>query len=157
MNYDPNQIIAEFSRIKSVRQTEKRLRANRQIFESRMARCQEVLPMSEQIVRLGIGVPELLALHTAVLKKADTDNLSRDRAAYRVIEEIRDYNNLGGMKKQLSDVSLQIFTMNQISARQNNAIMALMRLQAYGVTDDEILNMHDILNRARSENTARIR
>src|SRR5207244_4791288 len=106
MNYDPNQIIAEFSRIKSVRQTEKRLRANRQIFESRMARCQEVLPMSEQIVRLGIGVPELLALHTAVLKKADTDNLSRDRAAYRVIEEIRDYNNLGGMKKQLSDVSL---------------------------------------------------
>ena len=106
MKCDPNKIIREFARIKSIRQTEKRLRANRQIFESRMARCQEVLPMSEQIVRLGIGVPELLALHTAVLKKADTDNLSRDRAAYRVIEEIRDYNNLGGMKKQLSDVSL---------------------------------------------------
>ena len=119
IGYNPQKIVSEFSRIKSIRQTEKRLRANCKIFESRMAICQEVLPMSEQIVRLGIGVPELLALHTAVLKKADTDNLSRERAAYHVIEEIRDYNNLGGMKKQLSDVSLQIFTMNQISARQN--------------------------------------
>jgi hypothetical protein len=128
IGYNPQKIVSEFSRIKSIRQTEKRLRANCKIFESRMARCQEVLPMSEQIVRLGIGVPELLALHTAVLKKADTDNLSRDRAAYHVIEEIRDYNNLGGMKKQLSDVSLQIFTMNQISARQNKVVTSLFRL-----------------------------
>jgi hypothetical protein len=110
--------------------------------------------MSEQIVRLGIRVPELLALHIAVLKKADTDNLSRDRAAYHVIEEIRDYNKLGGMKKQLSDVSPQIFTMNQISSRQNNAIMALAMLHAYGTTDDEILNLYEILNRARFESAA---
>ena len=83
-------------------------------------------------------------------------NLSMESAAYRVIEEIRDYNNLGGMKKQLSDVSMKIFTMNQISSCQNNAIMALARLHVYGITDDEILNVHDILNRARLENTARI-
>jgi hypothetical protein len=43
-----------------------------------------------------------------------------------------------------------------LSASQNNAIMALMRLQTYGITDDEILNIHDILNRARLENMARI-
>ena len=156
IGYNPQKIVSEFSRIKSIRHTEKRLRANCKIFESRMARCQEVLPMSEQIVRLGIGVPELLALHSAVLKKADTDNLSRDRAAYHVIEEIRDYNNLGGMKKQLSDVSLQIFTMNQISARQNNAIMSLARLHAYSITEAEIVNMHNILNQARLGNASRM-
>jgi hypothetical protein len=82
--------------------------------------------------------------------------LSKESAAYRVIEDIQDYDKLGGMKKQQSDVALQIYAMNQLSASQNNAIMALMRLQTYGITDDEILNIHDILNRARLENMARI-
>ena len=74
-----------------------------------------------------------------------------------MIEDIRDYDNLGGIKKQRSDVAMQIYAMNQLSARQNNAIMALMRLQTYGITDDEILNMHEILNRARFESAASIR
>jgi hypothetical protein len=60
------------------------------------------------------------------------------------------------MKKQLSDVSLQIFTMNQISARQNKVVTSLFRLQAYGITDDDILNMSEFLNRARLENAASI-
>ena len=52
---------------------------------------------------------------------------------------------------------MKIFTMKQISSRQNNAIMALARLHAYGITDDEILNVHEILNRARFESAASIR
>jgi hypothetical protein len=125
------------------------------MLEERMARCQSVFSLCEQIVRLRIGMGELFAFHTAVSEKAELHNLS-ESAAYRVIEDIQDYDKLGGMKKQQSDVALQIYAMNQLSASQNNAIMALMRLQTYGITDDEILNIHDILNRARLENMARI-
>jgi len=84
-------------------------------------------------------------------------NLSKESAAYRVIEDIRDYDKLGGMKKQQSDVAIQIYAMNQFSTRQNKAIMALIRLNAYGITDDEILNMCEFLNRARLEAAATIR
>lgn len=157
IGYNPQKIVSEFSRIKSIRQTEKRLRTNYKIFESRMARCQEVLPMSEQIVRLGIGVPELLALHTAVLKKADNENLAIGTAVYRVMEDIEDYNKVGDMKKQLYDVAMQIHMMNQISARQKQAIMALLKLQAYGITDEEILKVYEFLNRARFESAETIR
>src|SRR5207245_4204056 len=131
--YDPKKVVAEFSSIKSLRRREKALQDNSKRLEERMARCQSVLPLCEQIVRLRIGMGELLAFHTAVSEKAEMHNLSMGSAAYRVIEEIRDYNNLGGMKKQLSDVSMKIFTMKQISSRQNNAIMALARLHAYGI------------------------
>ncbi len=150
LGYNPQKIVSEFSRIKSLRQTERRLKNNCNIFESRMARCQEVLPMSEQIVRLGIGIPELLALNTAVLKKADTENLPKGTAAYRVMEDIEDYNKLGGMKKRMNDVAMQIFTMNQISARQNNAILALFKLQSLGVTEDQILHLHKWVDRNTS-------
>ena len=69
-------------------------------------------------------------------------NLSIGGAAYRVIEDIRDYDKLGGMNKQQSDVAMQIYALNQFSARQNKAIMALFKLQSLGVKDDQTLNMY---------------
>jgi 5'-3' exonuclease len=155
--YDAKKIVAELSNIKSLKRRENALQYKCKLHEERMARCREVLPLCEQIVRFRIGIYELLAFHTAVCEKAERYNLSKESAAYRVIEEIRDYNNLGGMKKQQSDVAMQIYAMNQLSARQNNAIMALMRLQIYGITDHEILNVYEFLNSAHFESAATIR
>ena len=92
--------------------------------------------MCEQIVRLRISIDELLAFHTAVCERAEIHNLSRESAAYRVIEDIRDYDKLGGMRKQQSDIATQIYWLNQFSWRQNNAIMALIKLQSQRVTED---------------------
>jgi hypothetical protein len=66
-------------------------------------------------------------------------HMSMESAAYRVIEDIQYYNKLGGMKKQFYDVSTKVIVMNQFSARQNNAVMALFKLQSQGVTEDQIL------------------
>ena len=139
--YDPKKVVAEFSNIKSLRRREKALQDNSKRLEERMAKCQSVLPLCEQIFQIRIGISELLAFHTAVSEKAEMQNLSMESAAYRVIEDIQDYEQLGGMKKQQSDVSMQIYTLNQLSGRQNKAIMALFKLQSLGVTDDQILNM----------------
>jgi hypothetical protein len=111
------------------------------VLEERVARCQRVLPLAEQIVRLRIGIGELLAFHTAICEMAEMHNLSMECAAYRVIEDTQYYTKLGGMKKQLSDVSIKVFAMNQFSARQNNAVTALLRLQSLEVTEDQILNV----------------
>jgi hypothetical protein len=139
--YEPNKIVARFSHIESLIQTEKGLKNNCKILEERIDRCLEVLPLCEQIVRLRIGMSELLAFHTAVSEKAEMHNLSMERAAYSVIEDIQYYNKLGGMKKELSDVTTKVFVMNQLYARQNNAVMALIKLQCQGVTEDQILSL----------------
>jgi hypothetical protein len=97
--------------------------------------------LSEQIVRLRIGMSELLAFHTAVSEKAEMYNLSMESAAYHVIEDIQYYNKLGGMKKELADLATKVFVMNQLSARQNSAVMALIKLQSHGVTEDQILSL----------------
>jgi hypothetical protein len=141
IGYEPKKIVARFSNIESLRQTEKGLKNNCKIFEERIARCGEVLPLSEQIVQLRIGIGELLAFHTAVCEKAERQNLSMESAAYHVIEDIQYYKKLGGMKKELSDVTTKVFVMNQFSARQNNAVMALIKLQYHGITEDHILSL----------------
>lgn len=149
MEYDPEKIIKQFSHIKSLRQEERHLRDNCKIYESRLARHSDALPICERLYRLGIGLGELLAFHTAVSERAETNGLPIGEAAYGVIKDIRDYNNLGGMKKQLSDKASQIFTLNQISARQNRAITSLLKLQTYGITDEEIVNIYEMLNNTR--------
>ena len=63
-----------------------------------------------------------------------------ESAAYRVIEDIQYYNRLGGMKKELSNVATKLFVMNQLSARQNKTVMALIKLQSRGVTEEQILS-----------------
>jgi hypothetical protein len=47
---------------------------------------------------------------------------------------------------------MQIIMMDQIMARQNRAITALIKLQSHGITDEEILNIHGFMNRAGIEN-----
>jgi hypothetical protein len=141
IGYEPQKIVARFSQMESLRKTEKGLKINCKIFEERIARCREVLPLSEQSVRLRIGMSELLAFHTAVCEKAEMHDLSMESAAYRVIEDIQYYNKLGGTKKELSDLAIKVFVMNQLFARQNNAVMALIKLQSNGVTEDQILSL----------------
>jgi len=89
--------------------------------------------------------------HTAVSKNAEMNNLSMETAAYRVIEDIHYYNKLGGIKKELSDVNTKVFVMNQISARQNNAVMTVTKLQSREVTEDQILYLSKYLG---EKNTA---
>ena len=44
------------------------------------------------------------------------------------------------MKKRLNNISMQIFMMNQFLG-QNFAVNALMKLQFYGITEDQILSL----------------
>jgi hypothetical protein len=50
--------------------------------------------------------------------------LSISDAAYRVIEGIDDYNIIVGMKNEISNLTLQRYAINQISAPRDKAIFA---------------------------------
>jgi len=76
-----------------------------------------------------------------VSEKAEMHHMSMESAAYRVIEDIQDYNRLGGLRAALYKTGMQIYAMNQLSASQSNAVMALIKLQCQGVTEDQILHL----------------
>lgn len=85
---------------------------------SRLARYNKLAPMCERVVSMGIGLPLLLALEIAVIKKIEVDGgVPAGAAPYRVLQEIEDYNKLGEIKKQLYDASLQLSIMKEILGR----------------------------------------
>ena len=73
------------------------------------------------------------------------ESISRGASAYKVIEEIRDYSQLGGLEKQLDRLQQQIFMSNMIMTTRQQALVSLIRLQALGVTDMEIKNMAQLM------------
>jgi hypothetical protein len=154
--YDPKKIVAEFARLNSLRGSERILKKNCQILENRMSQYKEVLPHLLQIRSWGIGIDKLSTFSIAVNEKAQKYNLSISTAAYRVIEDIDDYIRIGGMKNEMSNLAMQRYAINQICAPRDKAITALLKLQALGITDDEILNVYEFVNRARVESAARI-
>jgi hypothetical protein len=59
-------------------------------------------------------------------------------------------------RKQLNDTIMKIQMMSLVLARQKHATSALIKLQSYGVTDNEILNIYRYLDNARLENARRM-
>jgi uncharacterized membrane protein len=158
IGYEPPKIVARFSYIESLRQTEKGLKNNCKIFEERLCGYRQVLPLLQRILSMCIDIDKLLVFSVAVDEKAEIFNMSISAAAYRVIEDIENYNRVGGLKKEISRLATEIYTMNQICATRNKAIASLLKLQSItGITDDELLNVYEYLNMARFESAATIR
>jgi hypothetical protein len=112
--------------------------------------------LCEQLLPLGIGFTELSAFHGAVMKKLDTNNLPVSTATNRVMGDIEKYNMLGSMNEQVIYASNQLFLVNEILGGKNAAINVMMKLQAYGVTDNEILNFHEFLNSTRQNGAVQV-
>jgi hypothetical protein len=52
--------------------------------------------------------------------------------AFQVINDIRDYNKLGGLKKHLAAPCAQVHAVKEVCSHQNQAMVALVKLKSYG-------------------------
>jgi hypothetical protein len=112
------------------------------ILKARLEQVKDTLPFAEQLLQYGIS--EVFAFMLAVDEKADMEGISRGAAAYRVIEELHDYSQFGGLNTIW--LQQQIFMSNMIMTTREQALVSLMRLQALGVTDMEIKNMAHLMD-----------
>jgi antitoxin component of RelBE/YafQ-DinJ toxin-antitoxin module len=128
LRYDPNEIIAQFSRIKSLKQRDKGLANNSKMLEKTGAKYRRILPLGEQIAFIGIGIDPSIAFNIVVTQTAETYNIPISAAAFRVINEIEDYRKVIGPKEELFRLAVQIYATNEILRRKTKAITALFKL-----------------------------
>ncbi|HXP49209.1 MAG TPA: hypothetical protein VN922_04600 [Bacteroidia bacterium] len=145
-NYDCAKILNAFADIEDTKRLRQDVDHDRQNLEAKLEEVKDTLPFAEQLLQYGVGINEVVAFKLAVDEKADMESISRGAAAYIVIEEIRDYSQLGGLKKEQNRLQQQIFMLNMIMTTREQALVSLMRLQALGVTDMEIKNMAHLMD-----------
>ena len=143
--FDTKKIVAKAMSIKSLKDSEKRLRNNCEMLAKRIDRYKDTLPLAEKLVTLRINTAGLLALDAAVSEMAEQYNLPVYTAAFRVINDIKDYNKSGGLKKQLAALCAQVHAVKEVCSHQNQAMVALVKLKSYGITEDHILHLKDFL------------
>jgi transcriptional regulator with XRE-family HTH domain len=145
-NYDCAKILSAFSEIEDAKRLRQEVDHDRQNLDARLEEVKDTLPFAEQLLQYGVGINEVVAFKLAVDEKTDTESISTGAAAYRVIEELRDYSRLGGLKKEQNRLQQQIFMSNMIMTTRQQTFVSLMRLQALGVTDMEIKNMARLMD-----------
>jgi len=145
-NYDCAKILNAFAEIEDCKRLRQEVDNDRQNLEARLEEVKDTLLLAQQLLQYEVGISEVLAFMLAVDEKADMEKTSRRAAAYKVIEEIRDYSQLGGLKKEQNRLQQQIFMSNMIMTTRQQTLVSLMRLQALGLSDMEIKNMARVMD-----------
>jgi hypothetical protein len=92
-----------------------------------------------------VGIPELMGLEVAIKEAAKMNNLPFFHSAVRLIEDIKAYNKLGGLKKEIDRLSLQKSLLDQAYSRQSQSLVNSAKLKNHGITEDRILQINHLL------------
>jgi hypothetical protein len=82
-----------------------------------------VVPLIEDIAALGIGIDELLALKVGVYQATKHYSLPSLTATLQLIDDIKRYNKINGLKEELSALYLCKFVINEACSSQVNLLL----------------------------------
>jgi hypothetical protein len=116
-------------------------------------RYKDVIPFTEEIVAFGIGIQELIGLEVAIKEAAKMYNLPFFASTMKLIEDVKSYNKIGGLKRELQRLSLQKYALDQACSRQNQSLINLAKLKSCGVTEGQIISFNNFLESNRYTST----
>jgi hypothetical protein len=61
------------------------------------------------------------------------------------IDDIKSYNKINGLRRELDRLSLQKYALDQACLRQSQSLIALAKIKSYGITDERILELNNFL------------
>ena len=143
--FDGKKIVGKLRSIQLLEKKKDRLKNDCILLSKQLEEGMKVLPLAQKIVALNIDIKQLLVFDNIVNQLAKQYNLPPYVAALRLFNEIRDYDKIGRLKKEVSRLCQEIFVVNGICANQNQAFAALVKLQSRGITEDRILYLNNLL------------
>ena len=125
--YSPGKIVAKLRSIKHLQNKENKLKTSCESLSKQADNYKEIIPLAQLIWDLHIGKNELISFKLAVNEAAELYGFPRSTAAVYVLNNLRDYNKRGQLKKELSVLHLQKYALVQACARQSQALKALAK------------------------------
>ena len=127
--FDTKKIVMMFSSIKRLEKKRLRLKDNCDTLSKQMHDYIDILPLTEDIAALGIGIHELISLKAAMNQAVKCYSLPPLAATLRLIEDIKKYEKIGGLKRELKKLCIQKLMINEACSRQSQALIALAKMQ----------------------------
>jgi hypothetical protein len=124
---------------------EKELKKKCKKLSKRISNYKDVVPLTEEIAALQIGIDELIALKAGISEAAKMYNLHPLAATLRLINDMKTYNKIDELKKELNALNFQKYVINQFCSRRSQVITSLAQLQSHGITEDQIIDVNKFL------------
>ena len=126
--YSPGKIVSKLRYVKRLENKENKLKNSCEMLSKQAAKYKEIIPLAPLIWDLHIGKSELISFKIAVNEAAELYGFPPSTAAVYVPNNLRDYNKKGQLKKELSALYLQKYTIEQLCSSQSQSLITLARL-----------------------------
>jgi hypothetical protein len=143
--YSPGKIVAKLRSIKGLENKENKLKNSCEVLSKQADKYKGIIPLAQLIWDLHISKNELISFKIAVCEAAELYGFPRSTAAIYVLNNLRDYNKKGQLKKELSSLYLQKYAVKEFCSRRSQIIMTLTNLNSHGITEDRILQLNSFL------------
>jgi hypothetical protein len=143
--YSPGKIVAKLRNVKRLENKENKLKNNCEALSKQADKYKEIIPLAQIIWDLHISKNELISFKIAVNEAAETYGFPRSTAAVYVLNNLRDYNKKGQLKRELSSLHLQKYAVEEFCSRHGQVIMALTNLKSHGLTEEQIISLNNFL------------
>jgi hypothetical protein len=143
--YNPGKIVAKLRNIKRLENKENRLKNSCEILSKKEIKYKEIIPLANLIWDLRVGKNELISFKVAVCEAAQLFSFPRSTAAVYVLNNLRDYNEKGQLKKELSALYLQKYAVDEFCSRHSQAIIALANLRSHGIDEEQIMAVNNFM------------
>jgi vacuolar-type H+-ATPase subunit I/STV1 len=119
--YSPGKIVSKLRSVKALENKENRLKNSCEALSKQAEKYKEIIPLANLIWDLHIGKNELISFKIAVNEAAELYGYPRSTAAVYVLNNLRDYNKKGQLKKELSALYLQKYAVEQLCSSQSQS------------------------------------
>jgi hypothetical protein len=143
--YSPGKIVAKMRNIKRLENKEEKLKNSCEVLSKQADKYKGIIPLAQLIWDLHISKNELISFKIAVCEAAELYGFPRSTAAVYVLNNLRDYNEKGQLKRELSSLYLQKYAVEEFCSRHSQVIMALMNLKRHRVTQEQIMSLNNFL------------
>ena len=106
--------------------------------EKKLAEVAELIPSAKALKDIGMGFEQAIVFIDCIKEKAQKETIDEKTAAWKLAQELRQWQEFGGLEKAISTATNQLSLLNTTLEQQKQAIATLVHLQKMGITEAEI-------------------
>src|SRR5215472_17207607 len=121
-----------------------RLEEQKRNLETREAKLHEVkdlIPSTKVLKEIGFDFSQANSWLEAIKGKAEQEGLDLRTAAWGLVEDLRNWTEVGGLRKAIAQQKQQLDLLCLATDQQKQAIGTIVDLKKSGMTDEDISNL----------------
>ena len=109
--------------------------------EAKLHEVKDLIPSAKVLKEIGFDFSQANSWLEAIKGKADQEGLDLRTAAWGLVEDLRNWTEVGGLRKAIAQQKQQLDLLCLATDQQKQAIGIIVDLKKSGMTDEDISNL----------------